>query len=314
LREISDLNVFKRVIGGPAAAVLIAAAVYFPVACSSRETEVGDTAGNGGDKGDVPELTVNLGMNLANANKALLDCGAGDWTDACSYVRQLWIDKKKSQPSTKWRHYDLPNGMLVSLWCITPLNAIPGSEQWKILTGDDSQHIVMEMEISNSRLLTARKAETRYRAEAVSQRNKCETTLDMLPLTKGKDPAFIYKGQSQDQAAQALAKAKLPSMPLDDSELQTSLAVLNKVRKEPGFPLPDTLTGDGQWSKCKLSSDAQFFVQIKPPRENAKPVVTCLFWRWAYAASRRGGQVTELEVFDLLDPVLVLGHNRKRTR
>jgi len=232
-------------------------------------------------------------MNLQDADKALGLYRAMDWTVACSYLAL--------KPNVEWRHYDLPNGMMVSLWSeASEADAAlvhfgqRGGASFRLFT-------VIDITVANSRMLRADKAETSYSVASLEQQEGLRTRLSGIKPMQGSG-AFVYKGMPGRDALATIAGAGKKPAPLEASEVKRMRAVLDQLQRWPQPPGPDKFDGDGRWHKFLLSSDLELFVQLKSPADSRQDLVALIFCRYTPAGEKE--TLIEYELLDVLDPIL----------
>ncbi|MBT3198338.1 MAG: hypothetical protein HN350_00315 [Phycisphaerales bacterium] len=227
--------------------------------------------------GEVPvpkTLWLKTGMRYGKANAQLMECGAMNWTTACSYVIGYGFyagEEDRSIYARDRQCYDLPNGMLLGIHGSSRRKMIPGTEEFN--NADSRQFILDYISICNSRMLRGHKMEMAYSFQQVRQWGGNRTRLDCSHQQK----TFVYKGMSAEDAAVLLSGRQATQLPLDRGELEKVIGLLNIERKTGGFSVPDTIASSPEWRRYSLDNRIELFVRFGRTSMDDDRAVTAIF-------------------------------------
>ena len=225
------------------------------LACVSNKSQVSDDS-------HKTTLRITEDMKLNLCMELLETFGAKNWTAGNSLsIGQEITDKP--QYSYTYQNYDLPNGMLLTLW---------GKSIHKVIGNDDlnrDQYILTSLSISNSRILRSKKQAKDYPISEIWQTKNLDTKLVSLNKTE----SFVYKGMLKSQALALLEpfeKVKYKS-----NDLKKYIELIEKERKLPYFPAPNVISKNDKWEMYNLKNGYKLFIQYNK-KGNSETIATLL--------------------------------------
>ena len=231
----------------------------------------------------APKLSIKRGMSMSDVNRALIGCGARDWTANCSYM---------VAGAGPVRYYDLPNGILLDVLCDSKT------------TAPDGGNIVSGLRVQNSRMLRSVKGEIIYDVDAIEWRSVHEMELNPNPRDDDRNNAWVYVNQASDEADRALKKADVRALGADDASLKKSLDELNATRDQGGFKAVGVLTAKGDWRRYAIRKDVILCVQVIDDVKAKEAFVNAMFCVFEAKRPWMNLHEIEYEMIDLRDPRL----------